>query len=251
MRERSLRAVSGPVLAVLAAALIVQLVCSRQLPGAATGAPALGTAPGYVTVIAASLGEPIVASQWLALYLQAFDNPPGASIPFRDLDYPTVIGWLELMLRLDPNAQYPLLMATRLYAQVPDPARQRLMLDFAYREFLADPNRRWPWLAHAAIVARHRLHDLPLALKYAQAIAHRATAPDVPHWAQQMPIFILAEMGETERAKILLGGLLANHTLTDPREIHFLTGQLAELEARGVEKSPPRSKFRQNIAPPP
>jgi hypothetical protein len=243
--ERSLRAVPKSVLALLLVALVLQLAWSRHLPPQATSARALPPAPAYATVTAASLGETILASQWLALYLQAFDNQPGVSIPFRDLDYPRVIGWLELMQTLDPHAQYPLLMATRIYAQVPDPARQRLMLDFAYREFLAAPNQRWPWLAHAAIVAKHRLHDLPLALKYAQAIAQHATAPDVPHWAQQMPIFILADMGEIESAKVLLGGLLANHSLTDPREIHFLTGQLDALEARSVEKSSPQSNFRQ------
>lgn len=246
MAERSLRAVPWSVLALLALALASQLAWNRHLPPRATSAQALPPAPTHATVIAVSLGENILASQWLALYLQAFDNPPGVSIPFRDLDYPRVVDWLELMQELDPRAQYPLLMATRLYAQVPDPARQRLMLDFAYREFLAAPNQRWPWLAHAAIVAKHRLHDLPLALKYAQAIAQHATAPEVPHWAQQMPIFILADMGETESAKVLLGALLANHKLTDPREIHFLTGQLDALEARSVEKSSPRSNFRQD-----
>ena len=41
------------------------------------------------------------------------------------------------------------------------------MLEFVYREFLLDPNRRWPWLAHATVLAKHRLHDLPLALRYA------------------------------------------------------------------------------------
>jgi len=45
-----------------------------------------------------SLGEPIALAQWLTLYLQAFDNQPGVSIPFQDLDYPRVIRWLDTIL---------------------------------------------------------------------------------------------------------------------------------------------------------
>ena len=132
----------------------------------------------------------------MTLYLQAFDNQPGISIPFAQLDYGTVQAWLKRILELDPRTQYPLLMAAQLYAQVPDEVKQRQMLEFVYQEFLVDPERRWPWLAHAAIMAKHRLHDLPLALKYANALAQHATAPSVPHWVAQMHIFLHEDMGE-------------------------------------------------------
>lgn len=237
MAERALASVPITVLAVLAMALSAQVLWRTQSPPPAAHASALPAPPAYPALRLSSLGEPIAASQWMALYLQAFDNQPGISLPFASLDYRTVSLWLERMLELDPHAQYPLLMASHLYAQVPDEARQRLMLDFVYRQFLAEPDRRWRWLAHSAIVARHRLHDLPLALKYAQAIARHANGPDVPHWAQQMPIFILEEMGETESARILLGGLLASNTLTDPNEVLFLTERLNALEKRNVETS--------------
>jgi len=106
------------------------------------------------------------------------------------------------------------------------------MLDFIYQAFLQDPNRRWQWLAHAAVVAKHRLHDLPLALRYAQAIARHARGQNVPHWAQQMPIFILEDMGEAQSAKVLLGAQLAEGQISDPREIHFLTQRLKTLEEK-------------------
>jgi len=239
MAERSLNAVPRPVLAMLVLTLAVQIFWGLRAPQPQANAQALPAVPSYETVAVASFAEIIPASQLLALYLQAFDNQPGISIPFRDLDYKAVTHWLERMLELDPKAQYPLLMATHLYAQVPDANKQRQMLDFAYRQFFAAPNQRWSWLAHAAIVAKHQLHDLPLALKYAQAIAKYATGTEVPHWAQQMPIFILEDMGETESAKILLGGLLANNTLTDSHEIIFLTERLNALETHFVENSSP------------
>lgn len=246
MKERTIAAVPRPILAMLALALAAQIFWRLQAPPPTANAHALPPAPSYQAASVASFGETILASQWLALYLQAFDNQPGISIPFRDLDYQTVTGWLDRMLELDPRAQYPLLLASHIYAQVPDRNKTRQMLDFTYRQFFAAPNRRWPWLAHAAIVAKHRLNDPPLALKYAQAIAQYAKGPEVPHWAQQMPIFILEDMGETQSAKILLGGLLANNTLTDPHEIRFLTERLNALEAQSVEKSSSPLKNQRN-----
>jgi hypothetical protein len=186
-------------------------------------------------VRAASGFEVIAAGQLLALYLQAFDNQPGVSIPFAALDYDRVERWLQLMLELDPRTQYPLMMASQLYARAPLAEKQRAMLDFVHRKFLEQPEPRWRWLAHAVIVARHRLHDTPRALRYAEDIARHAR--NAPGWARQMQIFILEDIGEREAATVLLGGLLASGEVTDPQEIRFLTERLEAL--RNVEISSP------------
>jgi hypothetical protein len=232
--SRPIRAVPRPLLLLFAACLALQIAWGLALPRPTARAQALPQAPDTRALRLASLGEPIALAQLLALYLQAFDNQPGISIPFRELDYGRVIAWLSPMLELDPRGQYPLLMASQLYSQVPDEARQRQMLAFVEQRFYADPERRWPWLAHGAIVAKHRLHDLPLALRYAQGVARHATGKDVPHWAQQMPIFILEDMGEAQSAKVMLGALLASGSITDPHELHFLTGRLNALEQKNV-----------------
>jgi hypothetical protein len=187
-----------------------------------------------------SLGEPIAFAELLVLYLQAFDNQPGISVPFRELDYDAVEAWLQTALALDPSSQYPLMMAAHLYAQVPDEGKQRRMLAFVHREFLRDPERRWRWLAHAAIIAKHRLKDMPLALSYAEDITRHASSAQ--NWAKQMRIFILEDMGEVESAAVLLGGLLAGGEVTDSAEIHFLTERLAALKS--AEKSSKPSEFR-------
>ncbi len=188
-----------------------------------------------------SLGDPIPLAQLWTLWLQAFDNQPGISIPFLDLDYGKVEAWLQRILQLDPHGQYPLMMASQLYAQVPDERKQRQMLELVHREFLSDPNQRWPWMAHATIMAKHRLNDLPLALTFAQALAAHATGPSVPHWARQMQIFLYEDMGEYETARILLGGLLDSGAVQDPHEVHFLIERLnglkdAEKSSRASEK---------------
>ena len=231
--QRSLRAVPFKILAAVAICLALQLGFASIQPKPQAQANALGAPPSTAVSRFLSFGEPIALAQMMTLYLQAFDNQPGISIPFNNLDYSRVAIWLSRILELDPHGQYPLMMASQLYSQVPDTAKQRYMLAFVYRAFFFDPAHRWPWLAHAAIMAKHRLKDLPLALQYAQAIAKNAKAVDVPHWATQMPIFILEEMGEAESAKIMLGALLANGTITDPHEIRFLT-QRFEALARGL-----------------
>ncbi len=177
-----------------------------------------------------SLGEPQALSQWLVLYLQAFDNQPGISIPYTALDFSRVSAWLSAALMLDPAAQYPLMMASQLYGQAPGAARQRSMCEWVQQAFLHNPNARWRWLAHCAIMARHRLHDRALALRYAEDIAQHAGKAS--GWARQMRIFLLADMGEVERAAVLLGGLLAHHEVSDAKERHFLTEQLEKLKAQ-------------------
>jgi len=235
--ERPIAAVPRAVFAALAAALFLQVAWQLTQPKPVARAEALESPPTVESLRVASLGEPVALAQLMTLYLQAFDNQPGISIPFRELDFGRVIGWLGLISQLDPRGDYPHLFASRLYAEVPDPPRQRAMLDFVYRSFLQDPNRRWRWLAHGVVLARHRLHDMPLAMKFAQAIRRYATGPEVPHWATQMEIFVLEDMNELEAAKVLLGGLIASGQVTDPHELHFLTMRQNALEKRLAGKS--------------
>ncbi len=236
--ERPLGAVPLPVRLVLLAALCVQIAWHSVQPRPVANAAALGAPPPIPLLRVASLGEPVVFAQLMTLYLQAFDNQPGISIPFRDLDYRRVTEWLETILTLDPHGQYPLLMAAQVYSQVPDEARERLMLEFVHAQFLRDPNRRWRWLAHATVMAKHRLHDDALALRFARDIAQHA--PLAPNWARQMQIFILEDIGEFETARILLGGLLESGEIKDKRELEFLAKRLEAI--KNVEKPSPATK---------
>ena len=190
----------------------------------------LESPPPLAVLRVGALGDEVSLAKWLMLWLQAFDTQPGLSIPLRTLDYQHVIAWLSRCLELDPRAQYPLLAASRLYAEIPDPVRSRQMLEFVHTAFLQDPARRWPWLAHAVYLAKHRLKDRALARRYAATLA-QTDDPAIPHWARQLEIFVLADMGEVDAAKVLLGGLLASGKITDPHEQRLLMQRLHELEA--------------------
>ena len=224
--------VPRPLWLLLGVAIIVQAAFTAAIDGTKPHARALPEAPSSDWLRIASLDDRVLVSRMMMLWLQAFDNQPGISVPLSALDYERVEGWLGRALDLDPRSQYPLLVATRIYALVPDEVRVRRMLEFAYRRFFEDPNRRWRWLAHASLVAKHRLRDLPLALRYAKAITEHATGPSVPYWARDMSIIVLAEMGEFEAARGLIGALLASGEITDVYELRFLEQKLEELRRR-------------------
>ncbi|MGH8687517.1 MAG: hypothetical protein ACREVQ_07390 [Burkholderiales bacterium] len=231
-RERPLDEVPAWLWAVLGAALAAQLGLQALRAPPAARAEDLPPAPRMAALRAASFGEPAAAARLAMLYLQAYDLGSGNRLPYRDLDYTRLREWLQAVLDTDPRSNYPLFAASRVYAEVDDDAKCRQMLDFVHQSFFGDPNRRWPSLAQAALVAKYRLHDLPLARRYAADLQRLTTDPAVPMWARQMEVFILEDMNELEAARIMLGGLLASGKLQDSGERRFLEEHLKELERR-------------------
>jgi hypothetical protein len=236
MRERPLRDVPAWVKVSVLAGLALQLLWSSHVPAPQATAEDLPRPPSSQVLRLAALGEPIAAAKLLMLYIQAFDYRAGSRIPYRNLDYDALMGWLGRILDLDPTGQYPLWSAARLYAPIPDKVRERKMLDFIYRQYFADPNRRWPWLAQAAVLAKHELKDIPLARKYAVALQENTTDPNAPLWVKQMVPFILEDMGELEQARILIGGLIASGQVKDQRDAELLKQRLKQLETRLKER---------------
>lgn len=234
--ERPLSTVSGWILGLLAAALSAQLAWQLARHATATPATDLPPAPSVLALRLASLGEPAALSRLAMVWLQTFDSRGDNPLPYQQLDYTGLLGWLRAILATDSRSEYPLFAASHIYAENTDPTKARRVLDFIFEEFATDPNRRWPALAHAALLAKHRLRDLPLARRYAAAIQQLATDDSIPLWAKQMEVFILEDMNELEAAKVMLGGMLAAGRIQDPEERRFLQGRLEELERRVKEQ---------------
>lgn len=240
--ERPLSAVPAWLWALLGAGLAAQFAWHALPSAARAGFEQLPPPPRPVALRLASFGETAAAARLAMIYVQSFDLRAGNGIPFRQLDYARLIDWLRVILTLDPRSQYPLFAAARVYAEVADETKVREVLAFIYEEFLAAPDSRWRWLAQAALIAKYRLHDMPLALRYATALQRDTRAKDVPLWAKHMVVFMLEDVNELEAAKIMLGGLLASGKLDDPAERRFLEHQLEKLR-RGTAHLP------QTIAP--
>jgi len=179
-----------------------------------------------------SLDDTVTAAKITMLWLQAFDNQPGISIPLKQLNYDRVIEWLDVILALDNKIQYPLLAAIRFYAEVQDEEKQRKMIRYVSEKFIEYPNERWPFMAHTVYIAKHRIKDMQLAIECAQLLRRYATGDNVPYWAKQMEIFVLEDMGELESAMILIGGLLESGELKDPSQRKFLGQRLEEIKQR-------------------
>ena len=235
-KERPIQDVPVWVMLIFGTALILQLAFHGLQPKPVPRVEALTPPPSHRILNLASLGEQSALARVLMLWLQAFDYQPGVSIPFKALNYHRIIQWLDAILTLDPRSQYPLLSAARVYSQVPDNTRRRMMLNFVYRKFLKDPDKRWQWMTHAVYVAAHLIGDKKLALKYARAIRTHVTPGVAPYWAMQMELFVLADMGRAESAKVLLGGLLASGVIKDEKQLEFLKHQL-NIAERQVQKN--------------
>jgi hypothetical protein len=226
VRERSIHEVPKLAIAALLVATSAQVCYSWMLGAPNARAEDLPEPPALATLRIGALGEPSAMGKLLMLWLQAFDYQAGTLVPYRNLDYARLEGWLERIQALDPVSQYPLFSASRLYAEVPIPDKQRRMLDFIHRQYLLDPDRRWPALAHATVLAKHRLKDLPLAREYAISLQRNTKAADVPIWVTQMEVFILEDMNEIEAARIMLGGLIASGQVKDARDLKLLQRRL-------------------------
>lgn len=208
---------------------------NEQLPGREVVAKRLPDVPDIKLLQLGAFADKIALSKFLMLWLQAFDNQPGISIPFMELDYLLVRDWLESILDLDPLSQYPLLSASRVYSEVPDDDKKRIMLSFIRNKFREDPVRRWPWMAHAVYVAKHQLKDLEFALSLAKEIRESVPSGTAPAWARQMEIYILEDMDEVESAMVLIGGLMESGQITDENELRYLKQKLADLKQHKSE----------------
>lgn len=227
-RQRPFAAVPAYLIGALLLMLLLQIGLGlyRQPPEARV--EVLPSVPAEPYLRALSLGDPPFLSRLLVLWLQSHDYQQGQSLSYRDIDYERLAAWLAASLKLDPGHDYPLLLASRVYAMVDDPERQRIMLDFVAERFSERPVERWRWLAHAVYVAKHRLKDEPLALEFARLLASETRPGEIPAWARQMQVFILADMGEVEAAKVLLGGLVESGEMTDAGEYRYLLQRLEE-----------------------
>lgn len=205
----------------VAATLAAHVLYAAWLPAGSARTAPVPAAPSAGWLRVATLGEPEAAARVLMLQVQTLDEGQR----WRDLDYRALAAWLDRALDLDPRGQAPLLAAADVYGAVHDAERLRIMLDWIEHRFSEDPDRRWPWLAHAALLARHRLHDAGLAQRYARAIHDQATGAGVPPWARELAP-LLAQASERDAVRAIAGGLLVSDQVHDTAQLRWLERRL-------------------------
>ena len=192
----------------------------------------IGKPPDHLLLNLLSFGEQRATAYGMMLYLQSFDAQAGRALSIRSLDLNASNAWFESAMQIAPGQAYPLFLAARIYAESAPPPVRAEMLELIYRHFFKAPNERWPWLAHAAYIARHEMQDLALATRYARAIREYSTAASVPRWARDLEIFMLASNNQIEAAQLLLGALIDSGQITDQRELQAMTERLQQLRER-------------------
>ncbi|ALG66521.1 hypothetical protein [Beggiatoa leptomitoformis] len=227
---RPLNAVPPFVIVLLFVSVLLQFSYAFR-PAASFTPQALPQPPDINLLKISSFGDEIVTAKLLMLWLQSFNAQKGRFLVNQSLNYDTLLAWLTIILDLDASASYPLFSASHLYTDVADPHKQRRMLEFVYTQFFVNPAQRWRWLAYVTVIAKHRLKELPLALKYAQAIS-RYVDVNTPQWTREMEVFILEDMGEWEKAYTVIERLFAQHELVEPADVQFFQHELHELEIK-------------------
>lgn len=228
---RPLRAVSPWLWLALGLGLAAQaLYNALALPPPTARAEELTRPPGAGVFQVGALGDPAALSRMVMLSLQSFDNQPGISVPFQELNYEAAADWLSVAAALDPRSDYPHFAAARAYGGVRDPARKRVMIEWIRDQFARSPKLRWEWMAHAVTDARHGiLKDPELSLQLARELREKTKPGEAPNWARHMEAFLLRNDDEYAAASELMLNLLDAGEIEDVHEYRLLHDRLREM----------------------
>jgi hypothetical protein len=217
-------------LVVLLAALVAHGALAWHHRPLQAGWPGVPSPPTEALAPLLTLGDDQLFYRIAAFGLQNMGDGGGRATPLAHHDYGRLEAWLRLLDRLDPQADYAPTLAGYYFGQSPKPDDLRRIVAYLTAVGARDPARHWRWLAHAVYLARHRLHDVDLALAVARHLAGLA-GTEAPLWVRQMPAFVLADVGEREAARDLLETILATDRNLSAGEIvfmrHFIDQRLA------------------------
>ncbi|MBF0334528.1 MAG: hypothetical protein HQL38_15015 [Alphaproteobacteria bacterium] len=167
----------------------------------------------------------------LALGIQNTGDDGGRFTPLDRYDYVRLGGWFMALDGLDPVSDFLPVVAGYHYSNTPKRADILHVVTYLRHHARFDPKRNWRWLAHGVYLAKHRMRDQRLALELARELTD-LDVPDMPTWARQMQVFILADLGENEAARALMLALLKGDPNLSPEERNFMQHVLTTRLAR-------------------
>ncbi len=182
-----------------------------------------------------SMGSEQLMGYLLAIRLQLHDNQAGQHFVYSMIDYDRLVEWLERISDISARTEYPMLLASRIYTQTQHRERLRKMLAFIERRFDDNPQLHWRRLAEASVIAKHKLEDLDFALRLAQKLAAQPESVEMPRWARDFEILLLADLNEFESAIAIIQALLQSGSITDPDELRFLREKLLDFQQKLFE----------------
>ena len=191
---------------------------TRHLQAGWDGVP---PAPSSQVAKALALGDGEFLYRAMSFVLQNMGDEGGVVTPLKDYDYQRLGQWFRLLDKFNPKSEFLPVLVGYYFSQSQNRDDVRVVISFLAHIAIRDPERNWRWMAHAIYLARHRVKDTNLAL----SLAHRMAAmksPGIPIWAQQMPAFVLADVGEKEAARDLMEAILDSEKDLDAEERDFM-----------------------------
>jgi hypothetical protein len=179
---------------------------------------------------AASKGSEKLWSYLMLLKVQLHDNQRGRHESYRHLDYKILSDWLLTLSHLNPDSDYPAFLASRVYSQIHDKAKIRIMIGVIKKLFEENPALHWRRMTEACLLAKHQLNDLPLALSLAEEVAKLPPSIELPYWARDMKLILLDELNQLQSAQILISSMLQSGSITDNDELRFLKSRLLKIQ---------------------
>ncbi|KIE05907.1 Uncharacterized protein NF27_CG00870 [Candidatus Jidaibacter acanthamoeba] len=186
--------------------------------------PLLGIVPKVPSICDAkisALGDEQFYFRFLALYIQNAGDTFGRFTALKDYDYKALSEWFMLLDKLDSKSNFVPAIASYYYSNTQRVEDNRYIVDYLESNYDYNPTEKWWWLSQAVIISNNKLKDKPLALRLAYKLS--STPNDkMPSWAQQMPAFILEQMGEFEQALIIIKDLAEKHDNYSEGEMNFM-----------------------------
>lgn len=158
-------------------------------------------APPHATTRAAlSFGDGQFLYRYWAVHLQNAGDSGGRATPMTDYNYDFVVGWLQALQALDPDAQQHTFLAAHYFSQTPDLADVRRITDFVISDVELSPARKWYWLTYVMTVAQKKLNDLDYTLEISRRLASYDFA-DMNGWNYMFPAIYLERLGRYDEAR--------------------------------------------------
>ncbi len=192
---------------------------------------------------AVAMGSEELLGYLLSINLQLHDNQAGQHFRYSLIDYDLLVRWMDTISDISGTIEYPMLLASRIYTQTNDERRLRLILDYIERRFDDNPQLHWRRLTEACLIAKHKLNDLELALRFADKLAATPAEVNMPHWARDFQFLLLADLNEFESAIAIIQALLQSGSIKDPDERKFLKEKLSDFQQKLFESQQSTSKL--------
>ena len=161
--------------------------------------PVMPPVPSQASLEASALGDHQFLYRNWVLRLQNAGDTGGRTTPLSAYPSDKVIGWLDVLVYLDPVSDYHISLAARYFSQSQNKEDARPIVNWMREHIRSNPKRKIPWITYAVYLARDRLDDLDLALE----IAEEGVSYEVPNRSivvEQLPAFVLFDMGRFEAA---------------------------------------------------